>query len=410
MKESTSYVGFTPLPDKETIVSALINDPPEIRWRIVRGLFRLTDSGEREEIIEQLRPHLFETDDFRVQYRINLALQALHRPMPPTDYTLVKGRGVLRDSEGKPQSQFLPVVDFHIHPKSPDMKFLVDLKEAGVTHAVILATDTDPRDVERPEIRDEIKKNYAQSTMAHRLPFDRLLKQIQGSLYSPSHVTNQDVADWVADYPEQLKGFGSVNLSRDKDYVLSKLDEIDSLKMHGVKLLPHSQFFNPAENENVHLLFEFCQERGLIVLSHTGCGPGPFEVIELSRNSHPDQWEPVVRKYPNVPLVLAHFGAYSTEIPGIWLHEAMQLAQKHRNVYADLAAVDWVLSREIVVKEIRKTIGFNRILFASDYPLPLVAGESLAYLVSRVKANTYMTDKEKRLVLGDNAARLLGLS
>ena len=76
---------------------------------------------------------------------------------------------------------------------------------------------------------------------------------------------------------------------------------------------------------------------------------------------------------------------------------------------ADLAAVEWLLDRETVVKEIRKTIGFERILFATDYPGPLSAGVSLASIVKGLKSNKHMTEKEKCKVLGRNGLRLLGL-
>jgi predicted TIM-barrel fold metal-dependent hydrolase len=115
-------------------------------------------------------------------------------------------------------------------------------------------------------------------------------------------------------------------------------------------------------------------------------------------------------KYPDVPLVLAHFGSYSKEIPGIWLFEALQLGKKYRNVYADLASVEWLLDRENVVQEIRKTMGFGRILFASNYPHFQASDVSLAYIVSGIKANTNLTPKEKRKVLGENAARLLNIA
>jgi predicted TIM-barrel fold metal-dependent hydrolase len=87
----------------------------------------------------------------------------------------------------------------------------------------------------------------------------------------------------------------------------------------------------------------------------------------------------------------------------------LQLGKQYRNIYADLAAVNWLLDREVVVKEIRKTIGFDRVLFATDYPASLASGMSLAYIVSGLKANTNLSEKEKRKVLGENAARLLGI-
>ena len=420
MKTKESYVGFPPLPDVDQIVEALVQDPPDWRWRVVRDLFRIDDPNDVQELIARLQPYLYELEDFRVKFRITIALQALHHDIRTQGYTLIKGKGALHESDivsspgeyPEPAVRghcFTPVVDFHIHPKVPDLKFFGDMREAGVTHAVILATDTDPADADRPEIREELQKAYSGCAQSHRLPFEKMLSQIRASLYSPTHVTNQDVADWVKDYPSILYGFGSVNLSKDRQYVEQTLEEIRTLKLSGIKLLPFSQFFNPSENENVNLLFDYCRETGSIVLSHTGCGAGPFEILELCQNAHPGHWEPILKKYPDVPLVLAHCGSYSTLVPGIWLYETLQIGQKFRNVYADLAAVEWLLDREMVVKEIRKTIGFDRILFGTDYPLPLTAGVSLAYLVSGLKANILLTEKEKRKILGENAAQLLGI-
>ena len=422
LKESSSYIGFPPLPDKDDLVRGLVHDSPEIRWRLVRALFRLEEEQDRQELILRLQPHLEQVKDFRVKYRIFMALKALHQPVSVDNYVVVRGKGAFKLSELAAADQDLEklaplhldpaacrVVDFHIHPKSPDLKFFADLKEAGVTHAVILATDTDPADADRPEIQAPLKKDYVRCSLAQRLPFEGILRQIKASLYSPTHVTNQDVADWVEDYPDLLTGFGSVNPCKDRDYVEAKIEEVERLNLRGFKLLPFSQFFNPAENDNLELLFESCRRTGSVILSHTGCGAGPFEILELSGNNHPALWENLLHRYPDVPLVLAHFGAYSHHVPGIWLYEALQLGKKFANVYADLAAVEWLLDRETVVKEIRKTIGFERILFATDYPGPLSAGVSLASIVKGLKSNKHMTEKEKCKVLGRNGLRLLGL-
>lgn len=389
---------------------------------MVRVLFRVAEEQDRQALIRELQPYLDHVDDFRVKYRIFMALKALHQPLSVDDYVVVRGKGAFRLSEleasqvdvqklaEKPlEPSGCQVVDFHIHPKSPDLKFFADLKKAGVTHAVILATDTDPADAERPEIQERLKSDYNRCSLAQRLPFESMLRQIKASLYSPTHVTNQDVADWVSDYPDLLTGFGSVDPSKDRAYVETKVAEVERLELRGFKLLPFSQFFNPAENSHLELLFESCRRTGAVILSHTGCGAGPFEILELSGNNHPALWENLLKRYPDVPLVLAHFGAYSTHVPGIWLYEALQLGKKYDNVYADLAAVDWLLDRESVVKEIRKTIGLERVLFATDYPGPLPAGVSLASIVKSLKSNKHLTDKEKCKVLGRNGLRLLGL-
>ena len=151
MQPSESYIGFPPLPDQADIVTALLNDPPDVRWRVVRQLFRIKDRRYREDLIQALQPYLYEVDDFRVKYRITLALQALHRPLNIKDYVLVKEKGAFEATEVETFGiekigesaipNFFPVVDFHIHPKTPDLKFFADMHEAGVTHGVILATE-----------------------------------------------------------------------------------------------------------------------------------------------------------------------------------------------------------------------------------------------------------------------------
>ena len=413
-------MGFQTLSDPSDIVKALLNDPPDVRWRVVRQLFRIKERRDREVLIRVLQPCLYEVNDSRVKDRIILALQALHRPLDIKNYVLVKDKGAFKPAEVEAFGteeigesaipNFFPVVDFHIHPKTPDLKFFADMREAGVNHGVILATDTDPKDVERPKIRNMLKEAFSGTTQSSHMPFESLLKHIKSGLHSPTHVSNQDVADWVRDYPDILIGFGSVNLSKDRAYVERTLEELERMNMRGIKFLPQAQFFNPSDNENMALVFDYCRRTGSIIMSHSGCGTGPFEIPELSQNANPNLWEPLLAKNSDVPLVLAHFGSYGKEIPGIWLFEALQLGKKYRNVYADLASVEWLLDHENVVQEIRKTIGFDRILFGSNYPHSLATDVNLAYIVSGIKANTNLTPKEKRKVLGENAARLLNIA
>jgi len=414
MKEYEFYRGFDPLPEIDEIVDSLVNDPREVRWRVVRSLFRIKDPADRRKLKEKLQARMPEVDDFDIRDRIGMALHALKSPFRMDDCVVVKGKGLFKPAElESPEEQHLasagPIVDFHMYPKFPDLKFMYDLKEAGITHGVILTADTDPSDVDRPEVVEQIRRGYSKWQLSRSIPFERVLHEIRSSLYSPTHVTDRDIADWVEDYPDILIGFGSVNLSKDSSYVERKLDEIERLGLRGVKLSPHSQFFNPSENENVDFLFEYCRSTGSIVLSHSGCGAGPFEVPQLSWNSHPGLWEPIVKDYPDVPLVLAHFGSYSNRAPGIWLFDALQLGKKYENVYADLAVVHTLLEVEEVVREIRATIGFDRVLFGTDYPMPIYQEQTLRDVVMNVKMNPKLSGDEKRAVLGGNAARLLGI-
>ena len=425
MEQHSSYIGFSKPPEIDELIDALINNPPDIRWRVVRTLLRIEDQAKLTEIHHRLREcaeSIWASLDWQVKSRLQMAMNSIQRPVRVRGYAVVKGKGAFMTEELEaagynvekldtviPDPDFYPMVEFHVHPKMPDLKFLSDLRKAEISHAVLLATDTDPGDVDRPEIIEKLRMNYALSEQSRKTPFEKYLEFIRSDLYSSTHVTDQDVADWVADYPEILIGFGSVNLSKSREYVEKKLAIIENLGLRGIKLLPYSQFFNPAENENMEVLFEYCRRTGSTILSHSGCAAGPFELIELSQDSRPELWEPMAKKYPDVPIVLAHFASYSSHHPGIWFNEAVDLMKKYRNVYADISAATYLFDDKKNIKKIRDATGFEQVLFATDYPGPLYYGLSLESIVYRIKTNPFLTHKEKSAIFGGNAKRLLGL-
>jgi uncharacterized protein len=426
LKPNSSYLGFPEIPVDDDIIDALIHDPPDVRWRWIRALLRMEDArrlAEFRRLFQERVEKIKTPPHWKIILRLQLVMQSIERPVRVKGYVVVKGKGAftadeLADAQYDPsrlppagtESDHWPGVEFHVHPKMPDLKFLSDMKKAGVRHAVILATDTDPEDLDRPEIVEKLKNAYEGSAHSQSVPFAQFLKTIRADLYSRTHVTDQDVADWVADYPDTLTGFGSVNLSKSGDYVEEKLDRIRQLGLKGIKLLPYSQFFNPAENENMDLLFDFCRRNGFIVLTHSGCAAGAFEMVELSRDSHPSLWEAMALKYPDVPIVLAHFASYSTHQPGIWFNEALALMKKCPNVYADISAAHYLLTDGGMVAQIRQTTGFDQVLFATDYPGPLYYGSTLSQLVENVKGNPLLSEVEQRSILVDNGQRLLGLA
>jgi predicted TIM-barrel fold metal-dependent hydrolase len=425
MTQHESYFGFPALPPRNEVIEALIHDPPDIRWRWIRAMLRIEDPRELDLFRDGIQTRMSELNtflDWRVALRLRLAIDAIQRPVRVKGYALVKGKGAFkidelegagypRESAGiiLPHVDFFPVIDFHVHPKIPDLKFLSDLRKAGVSHAILLATDTDPANLDRPEIIDRIRLQYSRFTHPRKLPLEEILGGIRSGLYTQTHVTNQDVADWVATYPEMLIGFGSVDPCKSKEYVQEKLAEVERLNLKGIKLLPYSQFFNPAENENLTILFDYCRRTGSIVLSHSGCAAGAFELPELSENSRPELWKPLATRYPEVAIVLAHFGAYSTQQPGIWFQDALSLMQCCPNVFADISAADYLLEHVETVNQIRKVNCFKQVLFATDYPGPLYHGISTQRLVDGIKHNPLLSESEKRMVLGENSRKLLGI-
>ena len=299
------------------------------------------------------------------------------------------------------------IIDTHVHPKMGSDALLAEMDAAGVSKAVLLAVDTDPADLRRPDLLRQTRFRFFQTPEAKQV-FWSEIESIMLEKLTPK-VTNAIVAEMAAAHPDRFIGLGSINLCKEAAYVEAKFDEIERLGLRGIKLLPFAQFFDPAISENFRLLCSWCEQTGKVLLIHTGCGASPWDARPFSVEAHPDRLRPALEQFHQVPVILAHLGAYSKDEPGIWFKEALQLGADYSNVWGDLAAVAWLLESEWRVDRIRGTIGFERILFASDYPA--VANQvSVHFMIDLVRENEFLSKDEKAAILGRNAARLLGLS
>ena len=122
--------------------------------------------------------------------------------------------------------------------------------------------------------------------------------------------------------------------------------------------------------------------------------------------AEPKNFARVLEAFPRLTLVLAHLGS-------AWWDERIELAQKYPNVFFDtsqaFAASDMLpitprrsLAEEDAVRVMRK-IGVDRIMFGSDFcPIPI---QPQLEQILRLPLN----DEEKRLVLAENAKRILKL-
>ena len=93
-----------------------------------------------------------------------------------------------------------------------------------------------------------------------------------------------------------------------------------------------------------------CAELGLMVKVHTGDGP----------YSIPTEFYPIIREFPEVNFILAHFGV---QTGGVYVFEPMQMALDTPSVYVESG---WCLQSRIV--EFAKVLPKHKILFGSDTP------------------------------------------
>ena len=104
-------------------------------------------------------------------------------------------------------------------------------------------------------------------------------------------------------------------------------------------------------------------------------------------------------RFPEVRLILAHIGCgwdgdYTHQVRGVQ-------KSRHGNVYADTSSARSITPGliEWAVRE----VGADRVLYGSDTPLYLAAMQR-----ARID-HADLPDRDRRLILRDNAARLLGL-
>lgn len=303
------------------------------------------------------------------------------------------------------------IIDAHVHPNHShtihDVARAMDKND--IVHSIILGRDTDPKDFERPDIRAMIRERFLNSQYAQTMePVRRsyLLMEMEQRMmrrYNSARgkgTTNEELADCIRIYPGKFTGFGSVNLCKDEEYVRNKLKDFDRLPLKGFKFHPQSQFFNPADSENFRIIAEYCEKTKKIIMVHTGCMPGIWEVPELSEEANPKYLEPVARDF-DIQIIVAHFGYYSQMMPGIWFEEALKLGEKYENVWGEISPNPNILTDEMLVKWIRKTMGMERVLFGSDY---------LQYLepsIEMVRKSQFLSESEKEAVFYSNAERLL---
>ncbi len=299
-------------------------------------------------------------------------------------------------------------IDFHVHPfpqVSPD-ELLRAMDEADIERAVLIGLDIDPADVENKRVRERIEATLLNLTMGLIfVQFDELKKEAYD--FMPSFRTeNEHVAKLVKLWPERFVGFGSVDVCKGQSYIEKTIRKIKKLRLKGVKVLPTAQFFNPAlDRELVDLLFSLCEKENLAVIYHTGCDVGAFELPHLSESANPILLNGVLDSYPNLKIVLSHFGSYSAKYPKIWFKECIDIMKKYDNTYADTAAVPYILEDEKAVEKIRTEVGFERVLFGSDYPAVILV--TINDEKDIIEKTQLLTAEEKELVLYENADELL---
>ena len=157
-------------------------------------------------------------------------------------------------------------------------------------------------------------------------------------------------------------------------------------KCVGIKVHPEEHDYLIAEHGQA--IFAFAAERGAVVLAHSS-----------EEKSLAADYVRFANAFPEVKLIIAHLGC---GWDGDLTHQVRAIQQsKHGNLFTDTSSAKSITPNliEWAVRE----IGAERILYGTDTPL---------YFAPMQRARIDHADlgeRERRLILRDNAVRLLGL-
>ncbi len=195
-----------------------------------------------------------------------------------------------------------------------------------------------------------------------RAGIDRFI--VQSVATTPKQVgsINSFIKEEVSANPDILVGLGT--LHPDSENQASEVANLIELGLKGVKLHPDIQSFK-VDDPRCLKIYELCEREGLPILMHTG--------DSRYDNSNPNRLVPVLKAFPNLIIIGAHFGGYS-----IWEQASRKLCE-FKNLYVDCSSSFPFISQELA-KELVLRYGTDKVLFGTDYPMWTPSKEISAFL------------------------------
>ena len=195
---------------------------------------------------------------------------------------------------------------------------------------------------------------------------------------------NDNTAAMVAAHPDRIIGFAYVSPMM-PDAVRHELERaIDALGFKAIKIYsPYTPY--PLDDPAWDPVYGFADERGLAIIAHTG-GEATSAPAQLGR---------AAPRFPNANFVAGHSGNAEP-----YRSQAIAAAQSCANYYLETCST---FRTPGVIEQLVAGAGAERVLFGSDTPLMDPRPQLGKIITAAINAEA------KRLVLGENARRLLKL-
>jgi predicted TIM-barrel fold metal-dependent hydrolase len=212
-----------------------------------------------------------------------------------------------------------------------------------------------------------------------------------------------ELTEFMKTVPERFFAFATVDPRDSKAPELLRKRVLEEGYV-GLKLYPTIMGFLPSDR-SVYPVYEECRSLGIPVLFHLGI---TLQYESDLRFANPIELHPVLKDFPDVPFVVAHFGAG-------YFQEVLFLAYHVNNLYVDTCGKNvWVdylpykLSLSQVFERSLEVFGSEKIIFGTDSRMlsrgyrSKVLDEQLSILRS-----LELGKEEISLIMGANILRLI---
>lgn len=135
---------------------------------------------------------------------------------------------------------------------------------------------------------------------------------------------------------------------------------------------------------------------------------GKFISIDLADgDEQTEMMQKIIETFPDLRIAIGHFGIVTREN---WL-EQIKLA-KNKNVFIESGGITWLFNAEFypypsavkAINEAADLVGFEKLMWGSDYPRTMTA---ITYKMSLdfIEKTTEISEENKKLILGENARK-----
>jgi predicted TIM-barrel fold metal-dependent hydrolase len=205
-------------------------------------------------------------------------------------------------------------------------------------------------------------------------------------------ISNDEVAQWVAEHPDRFAGLAAVDLDKPMEAIRELRRCVTELGFKGLRVVPWL-WQAPPTDRRYYPLYAACVELGVPFCTQVG-HTGPLRPSETGRPiPYIDQ---VALDFPDLTIVCGHIG-----YP--WTEEMVAVARKHENVVIDTSAYTVRRYPPELVRFLKSRTGARKVLFGTNFPM-IPHAHALEGL-----DELGLDDATRQAFLGDNARRIFAL-